>query len=117
MQFIPSTWERFGEGDIYDPHDAILSAARYLAHNGGSTADGNIEGALFNYNNDVRYVRGVQAYAAVLRDDRQTYAGFHQWQIWYASAIGDLLFPEGYHLTEPRPAADYAAEFPERAAG
>lgn len=117
MQFIPSTWERWGEGDIYDPHDAILSAGRYLAHNGGSADDGNIEGALFNYNNDVRYVRGVQDYAAVLRDDPQTYAGFHQWQIWYASAVGDLLFPEGYHLTEPQPAAVYAADHPERTAG
>jgi membrane-bound lytic murein transglycosylase B len=112
MQFIPSTWERFGEGDVRDPHDAIQAAARYLAHNGG--ADGNISGALWNYNNHTRYVEGVMVYAQIMKDDPQTFAGFHQWQIWYASASGDVLLPEGYHLTEPQPAAQYVADHPER---
>ena len=112
MQFIPSTWERFGEGDVRDPHDSIHAAARYLAHNDG--AAGNIDGALFNYNNDVRYVRGVTAYARIMQADPATYRGFHQWQIWYASAAGDLVLPEGYHLAEPQPAAAYAAQHPTR---
>ena len=112
MQFIPSTWARWGEGDIQDPHDSILAAARYLASNGGGT--GNIDGALFNYNNDVRYVRGVTAYARVLQEDPAAFRGFHQWQIWYASAAGDLVLPEGYHLTAPQPAAQYATDHPTR---
>jgi soluble lytic murein transglycosylase-like protein len=113
MQFIPSTWERFGNGgDVTDPEDAITAAARYLAHNGG--ADGNIDGALFNYNNDERYVRGVTAYAQVMQEDPDTYRGFHQWQIWYASAAGDLVLPDGYHLAEPQPAVQYATENPDR---
>jgi soluble lytic murein transglycosylase-like protein len=112
MQFIPSTWARFGEGDIQDPHDAIFAAARYLAHNGGG--EGNIDGALFNYNNDVRYVRGVTAYAQVIQADPDAYRGFHQWQVWYASAAGDLVLPEGYHRTAPQPAAEYARQHPDR---
>jgi membrane-bound lytic murein transglycosylase B len=31
MQFLPSTWRRYGlGGDVHDPHDAILGAANYL---------------------------------------------------------------------------------------
>ena len=36
MQFLPRTWARWGRGDIQDPADAILAAARYLAHDGGA---------------------------------------------------------------------------------
>ena len=57
MQFIPSTWAAYGEGDINDPHDAILAAARYLAANGGDS-DAGIEGALYRYNNHPGYVAG-----------------------------------------------------------
>ncbi len=28
MQFMPATWDAFGEGDVNDPHDAIMAAAR-----------------------------------------------------------------------------------------
>ena len=35
MQFIPSTWQIYGNGgDIQDPHDAILAAANLLHNNG-----------------------------------------------------------------------------------
>jgi hypothetical protein len=30
----PSTWDRYGRGDVYDPHDAIPAAARLLCANG-----------------------------------------------------------------------------------
>ena len=50
MQFIPSTWAAYGKGDINDPHDSILAAARYLAANGGDAAAG-IDCALYRYNN------------------------------------------------------------------
>ena len=36
MQFLPTTWARWGRGDIQDPADAIMAAARYLAHDGGA---------------------------------------------------------------------------------
>lgn len=110
MQFIPSTWAAFGEGDIESPRDSILAAARYLAYNG--FAEGNVDGALFNYNRHPNYVRGVSYYARVMELDPQTFVGFYHWQIYYASAAGDVWLPVGYEATEPVPAADYLAANP-----
>jgi murein DD-endopeptidase MepM/ murein hydrolase activator NlpD len=63
MQFMPSTWLRWGtdgNGDgIADPwnaEDAITSAARYLAAAGGQT---DIERAIFAYNHADWYVNEV----------------------------------------------------------
>src|SRR5437764_2616254 len=63
MQFMPSTWERWGvdaNGDgVADPwnaEDAITSAARYLAASGGST---DISRAVFSYNHAQWYVDEV----------------------------------------------------------
>ncbi|MEY2406803.1 MAG: hypothetical protein QOG39_1719, partial [Acidimicrobiaceae bacterium] len=99
MQFIPSTWDRYGEGDINSPHDSILAAARYLNANG--FADGNIDGALFRYNNHNNYVRGVEEYAAVMASEPVTFAAFHRWQIVYRTTLGDVVLPTGYESLEP----------------
>jgi hypothetical protein len=63
MQFMPSTWARWGvdaNGDgIADPNnpfDAIFSAARYLAACGGQT---DIAGAIYCYNHADWYVNEV----------------------------------------------------------
>ena len=63
MQFMPSTWERWGmdaDGDgVANPwvaEDAIFAAARYLAAAGGRT---DIERGLFAYNHADWYVRDV----------------------------------------------------------
>lgn len=69
MQFIPSTWAAYGEGDVTDPHDAILGAANYLAANGGGTGavtGPGVENALLRYNNHRGYVDGILAYASIL---------------------------------------------------
>jgi transglycosylase-like protein with SLT domain len=66
MQFLPSTWAEwgitaFGEPgppNIYDPFDAVPSAARYLCAAGGSTAAG-LPGAIFAYNHADWYVSEV----------------------------------------------------------
>jgi cell wall-associated NlpC family hydrolase len=47
--------------DVYDPGDAIASAARYLVLNG---APGNIQAALFAYNHSAQYVALVLSWAA-----------------------------------------------------
>lgn len=64
MQFIPSTFRAYavdGDGDgvanIYDVHDAVFTAAKYLAANGA--ASGNITNALFRYNHSMAYVNKV----------------------------------------------------------
>ncbi len=116
MQFIPSTWAAYGEGDIDDPHDAILAAARYLAANGGDTAAG-LDDALYAYNNHSGYVAGVTAYADILRADPRALDGLHQWQIIYLSTIGDLWLPVGYAEREPVPVATYVERHPERHLG
>jgi murein DD-endopeptidase MepM/ murein hydrolase activator NlpD len=69
MQFMPSTWLRWGvdgDGDgIADPWnatDAIFAAARYLAAAGGQT---DISRAVFAYNHADWYVREVLDLAGV----------------------------------------------------
>lgn len=61
MQFIPSTWRIYGHGgDIRDPHDAILAAARLLRANGAPERYGP---ALRAYNPSGLYVQAVTRYA------------------------------------------------------
>ena len=69
MQFMPSTWDRWGmdaNGDgvanPWNPEDAIYSAARYLAAAG---AQEDIERAIFAYNHADWYVRDVLDLAQV----------------------------------------------------
>jgi membrane-bound lytic murein transglycosylase B len=67
MQFIPSTWKIYGRGgDIRDPHDAILAAARLLRANG---APANYARALYAYNPSKLYVFSVSTYAKVIASD------------------------------------------------
>jgi murein DD-endopeptidase MepM/ murein hydrolase activator NlpD len=63
MQFMPSTWERWGVdadgdgiADPWNPQDAISAAARYLAASGGQT---DISRAVFSYNHAQWYVDEV----------------------------------------------------------
>ena len=106
MQFIPSTWEAYGEGDINSNRDSIRAAARYLRHNG---APERMQNALFNYNRSDRYVRAVTLHAEVMIRDEQAsaqsrapedppgaYRGYHQWQVWYRLPDGDVMLPEGW---------------------
>ena len=72
MQFLPSTWMRWGmdaDGDgvasPWDPEDAVFAAARYLAAAG---ARESIERAIFAYNHAEWYVDDVLALAATLGD-------------------------------------------------
>jgi hypothetical protein len=71
MQFIASTWARYGvDGDAdgrvdrWNPADAIFGAANYLAHSG---APGDYERAIFAYNHAGWYVADVKAWAARYR--------------------------------------------------
>jgi membrane-bound lytic murein transglycosylase B len=98
MQFLPSTWKRYGHGgDIQATGDAILAAARLLAANGAPT---DMAGALYAYNPSRRYVRAVSAYAGQLRANPRAFLGYYHWQVFY----GDTLLPEGYPARPPTPA-------------
>ena len=67
MQFLPGTWANYGQGgNIWDPHDAIMAAARYLVHYG---APGDMQQAIFHYNLDYDYVDAVEFFARAMRAD------------------------------------------------
>jgi hypothetical protein len=93
MQFLPRTWAAYGQGDINDPRDAIMAAARYLDRNGGPQ---DMPGALYAYNHAQTYVRAIELYAAQMRADEHAYFGYYHWQVYYRTTAGDALLPEGY---------------------
>jgi Transglycosylase SLT domain len=66
MQFLPSTWADYGDGDINNPRDAINAAARYLFIAGGRR---NMDAAIYAYNHSDDYVAAVDFYADAIRAD------------------------------------------------
>jgi soluble lytic murein transglycosylase-like protein len=86
MQFIPSTWARYGMGgDIGDPHDAILGAANYLHASG---APENERAALYAYNHAWPYVDAVLAYANQMAEDDRDYYAYYSWQVYVLTTSG-----------------------------
>jgi membrane-bound lytic murein transglycosylase B len=98
MQFLPSTWALYGTGNIDNPRDAILSAARYLVANG---APADMANALYHYNNSFDYVHAVQDYAARMTADARAYYGYYYWQVLYSRAGGTVILPVGYPRVRP----------------
>jgi hypothetical protein len=71
MQFLPSTWRRWGvdrHGRMLDPQDiraAAMAAAGYLCASGRDlTTPGGIATAVYSYNHSYDYVRLVLSIAA-----------------------------------------------------
>jgi hypothetical protein len=93
MQFMPKTWDAYGEGDVNDPRDAILGAARYLHATGAPT---DMERAIWHYNHDPEYVDAVMKYAAVMKGDPNAFRGYYGWQVYYQTAHGTYLLPVGW---------------------
>jgi hypothetical protein len=87
MQFIPSTWDIYGRGDIMDPHDSILAAARYLDASG---APEDMRGALFAYNNADAYVDAILTYAGEIMRDERAFYSYYFWQVFVLTTKGDL---------------------------
>src|SRR5437764_4296259 len=76
MQFMPSTWERWGvdanHDSVADPwsaEDAIYAAARYLAASGGRD---DIAAAVFSYNHAQWYVNEVLGLAKLFHESGST---------------------------------------------
>jgi len=94
MQFLPSTWRRYGMGgDIDDPRDAILAAANYL-HRSGARRD--LDRALFAYNHSTAYVRAIRRFAARMRSDARSYLVYYAWRVYVRTTTGTR------RLTGPR---------------
>ena len=113
MQFLPRTWARWGRGDIQDPADSIMAAARYLAHDGGARPS-HLDEALFRYNNSDHYVRGVTLLANVMERRPRAFYGYYHWDIYYLTARGDVRLPVGYDRDKPVPVERWLAAHPQR---
>jgi hypothetical protein len=112
MQFMPATWAAYGlGGDVWDPRQAILGAAHYLAANGGA-GPGGLDRALLRYNNDVRYVRAVRGYAAMMDADPAAFLGLHAWPVRYRTTAGSIPLEPGYVSDHPIPVGDWLATHP-----
>ena len=74
MQFMPSTWAAYGQGDVHQPRAAILAAARYLRAAG---APGRERAALLRYNPSSLYVDAVERYAGRMRRDASSLLVFY----------------------------------------
>jgi murein DD-endopeptidase MepM/ murein hydrolase activator NlpD len=90
MQFIPSSWLRWGMdgdgdgvADPWDPEDAVFAAARYLAAAG---AHEDLSRAIFAYNHAQWYVDDVLRLARVFRKSDPGFADFS-----FPTASDDVL--------------------------
>jgi membrane-bound lytic murein transglycosylase B len=112
MQFMPATWASYGlGGDVWNPSQAIMGAANYLAANGGARPAG-LDHALRRYNNDVRYVRAVRDYAAMMAANPRAYLGMHAWRVEYRTVAGLVVLPTGYAEPKPVPVGPWLAAHP-----
>jgi murein DD-endopeptidase MepM/ murein hydrolase activator NlpD len=103
MQFLPSTWRRYGVDasatgaqDPYNAADAIFAAARYLAAAGGTH---NLPGAIFAYNHSHAYVQSVLLRAQLLSGEPSALVNSVT-----ELAEGDFPIQLGYHASY-RPAS------------
>lgn len=87
MQFLPSTWDIHGRGDIRDPHDAIPAAARLLDDAG---APEDMRAALFAYNNSDAYVDAIMTYARDMKADVRNYYIYWSWEVFVLTTKGDV---------------------------
>jgi soluble lytic murein transglycosylase-like protein len=86
MQFMPTTWASYGRGDIHDPHQSILAAARFLRAAGAPRDE---RGALYRYNPSAAYVDAVERFAGRMRRNVRAFKQY------YARPLV-VRTPEGY---------------------
>jgi len=93
MQFMPATWAEWGQGDVHDHRDAIMAAGRYLRWGG---MPGDVNGALFRYNRDMRYVDAIRTYAEQMQADPRAYYGYYHWQVYFNTRADNVWLAPGY---------------------
>jgi hypothetical protein len=88
MQFLPATWDAYGGGgNIMDPHDSVIGAARYLNASG---APERMRDALFAYNPTEPYVNAIQIYARQIARDETSFYAYYFWQVFVSTEKGDV---------------------------
>ena len=110
MQFIPTTWDIYGRGDINSTRDSIFAAGRFLKAHGFKRSRA---AALFRYNNSTAYVRGVSLVARLMQRRPRAFYGYYHWKVYYLTRVGSVLLPEGYASKRGIPVRSYLAEHPE----
>ena len=110
MQFIPTTWDIYGRGNINSVRDSIFAAGRFLKAQGFARSRA---AALFRYNNSSAYVRGVSLVAKLMQRRPRAFHGYYHWKVYYLTRAGSVLLPEGYVAKRPIPVRTYLAEHPE----
>lgn len=86
MQFIPSTWRRYGRGDRHDPRQAILAAGRLLAAAGGVR---HLRAALRRYNPYPTYGDAIVRLAARMRRDPRVFLEYYARRLIVRTPRGD----------------------------
>jgi len=110
MQFIPTTWDIYGRGDINSVRNSIFAAGRFLKAQGFARSPA---AALFRYNNSTAYVRGVSLVAKVMQRRPRAFYGYYHWKVYYLTRFGSVLLPEGYVSKHRIPVRPYLAQHPE----
>ena len=110
MQFIPTTWDIYGRGDINSTRDSIFAAGRFLRAHGFARSPA---AALFSYNNSSAYVRGVSLVAKLMQRRPRAFYGYYHWKVYYLTRFGSILLPEGYFSKRRIPVRRWLAEHPE----
>ena len=87
MQFLPATFAAYGRGDINDPHDSIMAAARYLHADG---APKQLRAALFAYNRADAYVDAVLRYARQMQSNRWSFWAYYGYQVYVSTKGGPV---------------------------
>lgn len=87
MQFMPATWDIYGEGNVWNPHDAIMAAARYLSASG---APERMNDSLYAYNRSWAYVAAIRTYAAEMKKRPHSFYSYYFHQVFVRTTKGDL---------------------------
>jgi hypothetical protein len=87
-----------------------MGAARYLAKQGAPSDMGR---ALYGYNPNAGYVGAVTAYARNIMENPRALFGYHGWEVYVSTSVGNIRLPVGYRQSAPMPAANYLAAHPE----
>ncbi|MEA2434013.1 MAG: hypothetical protein QOG54_1470 [Actinomycetota bacterium] len=92
MQFMPATWDAYGDGgNVMDPRDAIPAAARYLRASG---APDRLRDALYAYNRSYAYVDAVLTYTRHMKRDSRNFYAYWFWQVYVMTTKGDMQLTE-----------------------
>jgi len=85
MQFMPATWDAYGQGNVWNPHDAIMAAARYLSASG---APDRMDDALWSYNHSDAYVLAVKTYANEMKKRPYSFYSYYFHQVFVRTTKG-----------------------------